>query len=315
MAFWFGKKNQSTELREATLPGEMGTISFPTDFVVQMESQQTIIAQPERTDAINLRASSFSLHRDDCDDETAGKFVVQQMAEERALPYTEIGDKGMLSYEEASEQDGVPLVLKFWYIGSMNTVVIFSASIIRAEQDSKAVKDVLDTIPDILESLKITTIYRAIAAEDRKVEAYATTTDPIPQTIVPFGPNEIAWLEEGLEAALALGVKFGSGGDLTPEELDVVFSRWMHDDEEKEADDLVANALGAAFGSYLVEQHGFRWVVVTDEYGTEFAVRHDIGETKAFPRSSVQKRIEDKCSEFFQNVYLIVLDQLKRSAR
>jgi hypothetical protein len=59
---------------------------------------------------------------------------------------------------------------------------------------------------------------------------------------------------------------------------------------------------------------GFCRVVVTDEYGTEYAVRHTIGETMAFPRASVQKRIEDRCPEFFQNVYLIVLDQLKRSA-
>ena len=40
MAFWFGKKKQSTELREAVLPGDMGKISFPADFVVEMEDEK-----------------------------------------------------------------------------------------------------------------------------------------------------------------------------------------------------------------------------------------------------------------------------------
>ena len=87
----------------------------------------------------------------------------------------------------------------------------------------------------------------------------------------------------------------------------------MLDEEEKEADDLVANALGAMFGDFLVENHGFRWVVVTDEYGAEYAIKHSIAETMAFPRSSVQKRIEDRCPEFFQDLYVGILDHLKRS--
>ena len=54
----------------------------------------------------------------------------------------------------------------------------------------------------------------------------------------------------------------------------------------------MAGALGAAFGEYLVEQHDFRSVVVNDQYGTDYAVRHQVGSTMAFPVSSVIKRIE-----------------------
>lgn len=313
MAFWFGKKKQA-ELREAVLPGEMGTISFPADFAVELEDERTLLAYPKDENAISLRASSISIRRKDRNDETAGKMAVREHAEEHGLQYSEVGDKGMLSYEEPSEQDGVPLLIKYWYVGSKNTFVIFSATIVAAEKDGKRVKAILELVPRILDSLEITKTYRVIETEDRKVEAFTTTAEPVPQEIVPFGPNENQWLEENLEAAKALGIKYGSGGDLMPEELDVVFSRWMQDDEEKESDEAVTNALGAAFGDYLVEQHGFRWVVVTDEYGTEYAVRHTIGKTMAFPRASVQKRIEDRCPEFFQNMYLFVLDQLKRSA-
>ena len=313
MAFWFGKKKQSTELCEASLPGEMGTISFPTDFMVEMEDERTLAAQPNGSDAVILRASSISISRKDGNDETAGKTAVRQRAEENGLQFIDKGDMGLLSYEEPSEQNGVPLLIKYWYIGSKNTFVIFSATIIKAEKDSKTVKAVLELIPCILDSLKITKMYGLIVTEDREIPTITTTVEPTPQEIVPFRSDEEAWLQQSLEWATALSVKYGSGGDLTSEELDVVFSRWMHDEQEKESDDAVANALGAAFGDYLVEQHGFHWVVVTDEYGTEYAIKHRIAETMAFPRSSVQKRIEDRCSEFFQDLYLGILDHLKRS--
>jgi len=313
MRFWFRKKKQAAEMCEVSLPGEMGTVSVPTAFHVEMEDERTLLAHPKGEDVISLRFSSISISKKDGNDETAGKIAVRQRAEEMGLAYHEVEDKGILSYEDPSEQDGVPLLVKYWYIGSKNTIVIFSATILEPKKNARVVTDTLALIPLILDSLKITKTYRAVVAEDRTVETFTTTADPTPQTVEPFGPEQDLCLNESLELARALGVKYASGGDLTPEELDVVFSRWMHDEDEKESDDAVANALGAAFGDYLVEQHGFRWVVVTDEYGTEYAVKHTTGQTTAFPRASVEKRIEDKCPEFFQNVYLIVLDQLKRS--
>jgi len=74
----------------------------------------------------------------------------------------------------------------------------------------------------------------------------------------------------------------------------------------------VANALGAAFGTWLVDRHDFQWAVLTDASGTEYVVKHKVGETTAYPRASVQKRIESKQPEFFHNMYLIILDQLRR---
>jgi hypothetical protein len=313
MAFWFGKKKQA-ELREVTLPGDVGTISFPADFAIELEDDTTLKAQPEGDDAIIFRVSSISCVKKGEYPETIGKDSVRRRADEQRLPFWEIGDKGILSYETPSEHEGEPLVMKYWHIGSKSTLVILSATITVSRKDAKVVQDALGLIPRILESLEITKVRHVIVAEDREVETVTTTVEPIPQQVVPFGPTENSWRKQSLESARAMGVKYGSGGDLTPEELDVVFSRWMHDEEEKEADDLVADALGAAFGEYFVEQHGFRWVVLTDKYGTEYAVRHSLGENTAFPRASVQKRIEDRCPEFFQNVYLIVLDQLMRSA-
>jgi hypothetical protein len=116
-----------------------------------------------------------------------------------------------------------------------------------------------------------------------------------------------------LDRARALGLNYGSGGELGPEELDRVFSRWMHEHGEKEQNAHIADALGAAFGAFLVQHHGFEWVVVTDEYGTEYAVKHQVKDAIAFPRASVEKRIEDNEPEFFQNVYLLILNTLKNA--
>ena len=112
--------------------------------------------------------------------------------------------------------------------------------------------------------------------------------------------------------AASLGLKYGSGGDLTPDELDLVFSRWTFDDDDKESSDSVADALGVAFGDYLVENHEFRWVIVTDEYGTANAVRHRDSEVMTFPTSSVAKRIEDNEPECFKILLAMLLDVLGR---
>jgi hypothetical protein len=45
------------------------------------------------------------------------------------------------------------------------------------------------------------------------------------------------------------------------------------------------------------------WVVVTDEYGTDYAVRSKQSEVMAFPFSSVAKRIERDQYDFMVGVY------------
>jgi hypothetical protein len=312
VAFWSRKKNKSAGMREVALPGEMGTISLPSNFKVEMEDDNTLLAYLVNEDAISLRASSLSFCRKDGNDETAGKVAVQERAQKKGLHYYERDDKGILAYEEPSEQDGIPLVIKYWYVGSKNTMVILSATIDANQINRKSVHEVLATIPRIVESVKINTIRRVIEGEDRQIETYVTTAEPTPQRIEPFRAEENAWLETNLKVAAELNLKYGSGGDFTPQELDAIFSRWMQEEEKKETGEAVANALGAAFGEFLVEQKGFRWVVVTDEYGTEYAVKCDIGEVTAFPRASIEKRIEDGIPELFQNIYLMILDQLKR---
>lgn len=309
---WFKDKDKALKCRTVDLPGDVGSVSIPADFMVEMEDDSTLMAYPQGEEAITLRFSSISISSKG-GNESIGKSIVRKNSREKGIPCDEASDKVVLAYEEVSSQDGVPLVIKFWEVGSRNTVVIISATIIKGKEKSKVVKRTLEAMPAIVSSVKITTVYKILESEDRRVEAVRRTVEPTPQSIRPFGPDEEEWLETYLRVARALAVKYGSGGALDPEELDRVFSRWLAEDEEKEPNGEVANVLGAAFGSYLVEKHGFRWMLLADEYGTEYVVRHRLGELTAFPRASVEKRIESRQPEFFQNVSLIILEELKHA--
>jgi hypothetical protein len=132
----------------------------------------------------------------------------------------------------------------------------------RAKESSRSnwgnTKELLGAMPRIIESVTISKTHKVATYEGQDVPITEQQVDPVEQKITDFSPSENAWLNENRHIAAALGVKYGSGGVLTPEELDVVFSRWTYDDQDKVPGEVVASALGAAFGDYLVEQHEFR---------------------------------------------------------
>lgn len=311
VAFWSKKKPKEAPVRSWDLPGEIGTVELPDSLSVEMEDDQTLLAYPE-SNCVSLRFSSISFTKKGEDSGDTAKSYVCKTASEEQHPYYEIGDKGVLSFEEPSEHDGHQLLVKYWYVGSKSTMLVISASILSSKLADPDVKELLDLLPRIVESVAITKTHKIASYEGHEVPITEECVEPDQQKITPFGPSENAWLEENRQFAAALGVKYGGGGELVPEELDVIFSRWTYEDQDKEPGDSVANALGAAFGDYLVDQHGFCWVVVTDQYGTDYAVKHQIAETMAFPSSSVMKRIERDEPECFQDLRAAILDILQK---
>jgi hypothetical protein len=312
MAFWSAKKRRPSEIRQVVLPGDVGTISIPSEYSVEMEDDSTLMVFPEFDD-ITLRFSSISFVPKDADDEMA-KSVVAESAAEQGRNYLDMDDKGIEQFDELAEQNGVTLIVKSWKVGTKNTIIYASATIIRDRVNSQRVKSIIEEIPAMLRSIQITKTHRIIRAEEKEIEATIQTVDSLPQSITSFGNEDCAWLNDNEEQARILSLKYGSGGDLEPQELDRIFSRWLSDDDPKESEEVIANALGAALGNCL-EHHGFRWVVVTDELGSEYAVRHNVGETMAFPRASVWKRIENRKTDFFHGLYLAAIDQVRRSSK
>ena len=75
-------------------------------------------------------------------------------------------------------------------------------------------------------------------------------------------------------------------------------------------------AIGAAFGTRLVEDLGFRWVVVTDDYGTDLAVlaRPGRGDVIIVPADFVAKRYERKEAPFLVEAFAEIQRHLREIA-
>ncbi|MCI5065386.1 DUF3806 domain-containing protein [bacterium] len=52
-------------------------------------------------------------------------------------------------------------------------------------------------------------------------------------------------------------------------------------------------ALGTVFGTVIVRTLGLEWVVITDNYGCDFAIKHPSETVMAFPRDMIVKRVEE----------------------
>lgn len=82
--------------------------------------------------------------------------------------------------------------------------------------------------------------------------------------------------------------------------LDRAYENYVADDGEGFPDDEVAEVLGVALGSVLVEELGFRWVTVTDDYGKELGIlaRPGRGDVTIFPIEFAEKRHEVREAPF-----------------
>jgi hypothetical protein len=117
---------------------------------------------------------------------------------------------------------------------------------------------------------------------------------------------EHEWISDQLQAAaqfVARHAPADAGSPLTISSLDRAFAAWMAlqvtDIPEINA---AINAVGVAFGSFLVREAGFSWVVASDAYGTELAVLALPGTANVlvYPASFVAKRWERKQTDFLE---------------
>ena len=309
MAWW--KRKRSTESKTWNLPGNVGTVAIPNSFVIEWEDEQTLLAAA-CNDRIVFRFSSISFTKKDAG-LNAAKDVVRGKADEHSYLCAETSDRAIISYESESEQDGTPLAICWWEVGQKNTLVIVSATMTRNDRRDRQIREVLQLGDSIVASVQVTKQHAVLEHDGHSVTITEESVESQPQQVNRFTAADEEWLRESLRVAAELGIKYSSGGALTPEELDVVFSRWMNEPDGEEAD-VVANALGAAFGDYLVSEHGFAWVVVQDDYGTEYAIRHPCMETMAFPRASVFKRIESRQPDCFCNLRTVILGTVARGS-
>ena len=90
-------------------------------------------------------------------------------------------------------------------------------------------------------------------------------------------------------------------------DYDKAFCQWQRAVIKGHSPDEVIQILGAVLGNAMVAEYDMEWVVITDEYGTDFAVR-GTGEAEvvSFPFSSVYKRIADNKYDFMNGIFYSV---------
>ncbi len=128
------------------------------------------------------------------------------------------------------------------------------------------------------------------------------------QVFTKFTEKQISLVQQNVQWANEIVSRYAEhpvDATSTPKELDAIFAKWLADSSlDKPSGDEIVKSLGSCFGEYLCKNLEMEWVVVSDESGMDGAVRHRTSTIVAYPYSAVQKRVEDRGTDFFWHIYL-----------
>jgi hypothetical protein len=143
-----------------------------------------------------------------------------------------------------------------------------------------------------------------VKTPDGNISVNKTTVDPEPQKIVVVTGDEL----KGLKSLAKYGQEFVN--TYLPEEMnfdlkayDRAFETWQMRKPPKHSNEDVIKIIGGYLGNKFVTDLDMEWVTVTDEYGTDYAVRSKSVDVMSFPFSTVMKRIEKGEYDFLYGVY------------
>ena len=147
---------------------------------------------------------------------------------------------------------------------------------------------------------------------DDSLVTNTTSVEAVPQKITILVGDE-------LKAIQSLS---DSGGDFVAsyipgvaspglEDYDEAFRLWQISDSPSHTSQEVVDVLGSYLGNRCVSDFDMEWVLVEDEYGTDYAVRGKTIDVMAFPFSSVLKRIESQQYKFMLGIYNAVGESIE----
>jgi hypothetical protein len=158
-------------------------------------------------------------------------------------------------------------------------------------------------------------VTRNISTPTGDITLKTKSLDPVPQQIVPVDALELARIQALDDAAPNFLAAFKPGAQPSLKSYDEAFAAWQRDPGLRFTEDAVVGHLGACLGNRLAADFDMEWVVVSDEYGTDLAVRSRRYDLLSFPFSSVAKRIENRQFDFMEGVYYAVQDTIARGPR
>lgn len=138
------------------------------------------------------------------------------------------------------------------------------------------------------------------------------------QKIDALNEKEQAWIIGQLQHATEFVGAFSpkdAGQPLSLGALDRAFAAWIVSGSADNTGDAnrIINCVGIAFGRFLVEGIGLKWVIATDEHGSEMAVYGlpGTGDVLVYPANFVAKRWERHETNFLEDAY----EQIERQVR
>jgi len=129
------------------------------------------------------------------------------------------------------------------------------------------------------------------------------------QRIDPVNEEETNWIKTQLENASKFVENFSQEDAEKPlalAALDRAFAAWIASEPtETDLINAVINYVGIAFGQALVDGIGFKWVVATDDQGSELAVYQfpGRGDVLVYPANFVAKRWKRHETDFLEKAY------------
>ena len=139
------------------------------------------------------------------------------------------------------------------------------------------------------------------------------------QRIDALTKAEQLWIQTQLTNAKKFVEAFSPADVATPlalAALDRAFTTWLN--SSSAADGAVANEIvnyvGVAFGQQLVDGLGLRWVIATDEHGSEAAVYGlpGHGDALIYPTNFVAKRWEKREAGFLEDSFKRIEQDIER---
>jgi hypothetical protein len=153
---------------------------------------------------------------------------------------------------------------------------------------------------------------RQIEGPDGQITLKTAVAEPVPQQIVPLGGPDLQWIAGRAADAAQFLAAYQPGAAPSLRACDDAFARWQTDKGLRFTDQDVVEMLGAYLGNCLAGEFDMEWVSVTDQYGTDLAVRSRTYEILSFPFASVSKRVEKNEHDFMVGVRYAVQDMISR---
>jgi Domain of unknown function (DUF3806) len=143
-----------------------------------------------------------------------------------------------------------------------------------------------------------------IRTPDGLVTTTTKTVDPSPQEVTTASEKDV----NAINALAAQAGRFATaylptGSKPSLRQLDEAFRMWQVEPDRQFTEQQVIEILGAYLGNQLLLDFEMEWVVVKDQYGTDYAVRAKKYEVLSYPFASVAKRVEKEQYDFLVGVY------------